>query len=72
MALTKRDFSTVTCQCCSGGNHVLYFRAKCHPRAGLEVAYYSHGVLVVNCIKCKQCVANVEVSDRNPLDECPS
>lgn len=64
-ALTADELDRMVCSCGGGAcqNHQLYFHGRCHPKAGVEVAYSKGSQkLTVRCNTCKKFIAEVAVA----------
>ena len=65
--LVKDDLDTACLQgCgepgCTHSTHTFYFHSRCHPSAGVDVAYtHNTGLLHMTCRECKRDVVRVAV-----------
>lgn len=67
----EAKFHDAECVVCDGPicvdeEHEVFVRVKCHPEAGLDVAY-SQGVVTVSCGECGEEAFSVEVASENAI-----
>ena len=68
MAALKKHLDAITAEGCAipdcqHDHTTLFFRAKCHADAPLDVSYtHGSGVLRISCRACRQDIVNVKVA----------
>jgi len=68
--LYRESLDQLQCEHCADGKpckSVHYLHARCHPKAGLWVAYHHDGYLMVMCKECNRSVADIAVAEEGTL-----